>query len=296
MVMPGLQVARSKSRSAICWSNLHQMGVAMEEYKADQSGFIPIRLVQSTEELPAEPSWPSWLMDSAYAQSTPSKIGDGFSFTQYCGDAGILKCPEMRGKAGSSYGRNQRIRVPYFRQVPRHDEFPLVLDSLMDRPRYYANAEYRHQNAANALYMDSHVARIDYNGLRIFSLEPLPGWPPNKGLLMPVAFHVTGTPMWESLTFWVLQDEFEVDSGTLLPGEPGSADDTIEFDPMLLDPIEYKVVLRVAIVYNSPHPNGTLVFHVRVFDEPWEMIGKFKGKTGETEVTFDITWYLEGLL
>jgi len=290
MLLPGLDLARRKGRSAVCMGNLRQIGVAMENYQQDNQGFIPKLLSR------AEPGRP-WAEDSlvagvlaATAHAQPAPAANPYSFAPYCRDSGILVCPEQRGRPGGSYGRNGQIRVTTFSQIPQPSEMPLVLDCPIDPGYYYSDLDYRHIGSANCLYVDSHVAGVSLNPVSVVAMLPLPGLPP--GAQFRLWIEVQGTH-WDAVGVSIAEDGNEVGSARVTRNPTGGNRQTFDLGTFKLDPV--RRVCRMTLRLEGPGITADSVsagqanVHVsmRVFDGAWIYLAHLRSHS--PDATADIT-------
>ena len=170
MLLPGMDVARRKARGAVCLSNLRQIHIAIEDYRATNDEFIPGAF---TGLAPRTGGWDLGLVETAWAGPLDAAPG----FAHYCKDAAILRCPEVTEAGAVSYGRNGRVRVGRFPQVRDPSRIPLAFDGKSERGLTYADVDNRHVGAANMLYADGHVLARPFNAESTFTQMSLPGVP-----------------------------------------------------------------------------------------------------------------------
>lgn len=178
LLLPTLSMARGKSRSAACMSNLRQVGIAMEQYKDIYDNYVPKELFKGDVVLARSADGWSFLPMACASVAPPSGSGPGATLDRFIGDPRVLLCPSRRNDATVSYGINGRV-VDYvfrFSDVRNPSDTPLVVDSQLKNAYNYSDLAIRHEGCANILYLDGHVAARHYDPLYGFgSAVPLPG-------------------------------------------------------------------------------------------------------------------------
>jgi type II secretory pathway pseudopilin PulG len=196
LIMPAVVAAREKGRQATCISNLQQIGVALDAYRADHGDRMPFLLAAGTVPWEGGTDW--FPLPCAYA----AEASDGRSdvFVEYCKERRILLCPSDYDAVADSYGVNGQVASAGTRitDIRKPTETPLAFDAKAATVYYYSDVSPRHRGCANALYADYHVEAM---GLLWTSLcegaVPLPG---PSGSPSPVrsgisfTFRVAGTP------------------------------------------------------------------------------------------------------
>ena len=168
LLLPALQAARSKAQAAACWNNLHEIGVALQRYHADQDEF------------------------ALAALCGPDSTLEGLPLALYCPDARAFVCPSVRGTEAISYGINGRLVGVGHSWYRRRDlsRVPVAFDAHVPQGSTYSDLDYRHAGDANVLYADSHV-EPRYVGLHLnyAAAVPLPGPGPfnvDEGVVTPI--------------------------------------------------------------------------------------------------------------
>jgi prepilin-type N-terminal cleavage/methylation domain-containing protein len=91
LLLPAIGVAKSKSLSAVCQSNLRQLQFAWISYADDHRG----EMVPNEEGRPFgfwEGVRNSWVLGNAQRDTTPENIERGALYS-HVGDAGVYRCP-----------------------------------------------------------------------------------------------------------------------------------------------------------------------------------------------------------
>ncbi len=184
MLLPVLGQAREKARTALCQSNLKQLGIAIHMYVQDFDGHFPIALNQQVY---GNMYWTDLLKPYIY---TKSEYGSSGTITKKPGKQ-LWRCPtrSIYNKIqdyGSwmypSYGINAcifaRVRttgqitsdVP-IQRIKKPSKTLMLIDikpldyiggdvDYLNRTNpgfQYCSVDYRHQGGANVLFVDGHV-------------------------------------------------------------------------------------------------------------------------------------------
>jgi prepilin-type processing-associated H-X9-DG protein len=177
LLLPALQKAKESGRRSGCASNLKQIGVGFIMYIGDNNEWVP--------QVEGTPKWNGWYRDICPTYVSSTKI---FECPTSLSEGSIRKVPEafssttnVEGRFG--YGYNY-VR-PYYgltwlyqkiNQIKRPTNTILICDSYGDEtsspPGRYAYAvtagtsarrpSARHDNGANLLFFDGHVAWFQY--------------------------------------------------------------------------------------------------------------------------------------
>ncbi|MGQ9729867.1 MAG: prepilin-type N-terminal cleavage/methylation domain-containing protein [Candidatus Zipacnadales bacterium] len=184
LVWPVLGVARQKSWEAICGSNLHQTGLALEMYLQDHDEVFPVSYVAN----PGGPyiSWREMIQP-------------------YLRDTAVLRCPaaeprgekmaELRPELRATYALNGWLAPPDLRALGGGNEAPVALSAIekaagtimicdagynnspvaLDGEHYWVLGMQeqplpteRHQEGANFCFVDGHIKKLP---------EPATRWP-----------------------------------------------------------------------------------------------------------------------
>ena len=290
-LLPGLAVARRKSRTAVCVNNLRQVGLAMAHYAAEHDDQIPLELAAGgwAPSPAVEGQGPlAWLVDTAYAgKGKKDKDDEGaspmltpkeaMSFLRYCGDDRILQCPEQGHGAGVSYGKNGRL-AGRFKQVSNPSETPVVFDATKGVSYRYSDMDARHIGFANCLYADSHVDAIEFNPLLAFGAIWLPGgW-------NAVYLRISGK-IWERLDAWVLEDDAVIASTSILREAKGFNMHHGRFPTRWMDPSKHRYQLRVRV--ETKGGKGSSHIWMKICDGKWTQVAKMLPHDPPT--TLDLT-------
>ena len=275
MLLPALQVARCKARRAACVNNLRQIGIAAQNYREDQDDWIPASV--------------------AHADSATRREESG-SFTRYCGDQNILVCPEDRATQGVSYGRNANITKACFKSLGEgYDHVMFVLDANVARPHRFDEVAYRHVGMANALYFDTHVETVYYDGAKIFTREWLPpGNVLGKGFLIRVRAR---QERWDQMAVSVLQGDSPVQDGTIIinTDDPGKWEE-LDVGLVIVNPYEHTCKLRFTGSYGGPKKLHAKVGY-SINGGDWVNVSKpVMDKPGSNPLEVDITAALKAAM
>lgn len=88
ILMPALSAARAKARSAVCLSNLRQVGLALVAYAEDHNGVVPHGDHRVTEGLPETSA-----TNLIWSSGASTRCGLGFLLHRYARTPHILFCP-----------------------------------------------------------------------------------------------------------------------------------------------------------------------------------------------------------
>ena len=258
ILLPALKMARAQSRSAVCVSNLRQVGFAMENYKADHGDRIPRQLSDGSERLLALRSG-AGLLPSAWAAPEPGSLEDGASFLHYCRDPRVLICPSRRSVGTLSYGINGRVleRVQRFRDIPQASETPLVFDTTVAYALNFSDLEPRHLGDVNILYADSHVVPLHHDPVFGFSSAmPLPALGPADegdsvtGASYGLGLRIAGSH-WNSADYALMEDGNVLASGNINREAGNPNEQTVSIGPYWLDPDKRAYTLRLSLVFGK---------------------------------------------
>jgi len=219
LLLPVLQSARARARSTTCANNLHQLGVAVTDYRARNQD----RMLQSLT---------------------------CRTFAAHFDDPRILHCPDDDPQRSCSYGLNGRVTeaVAKFGRIQNPSATPFAFDSRLALGYYYSDLDYRHAgHDANVLYADSHVEPVYRDiPLAFDSAVPLPGPAPppqvvpGTGGRYRLTLRIRGNT-WKRLRVSLLEHGAEIAFAVL---QRGSSDEgLIDMGPYFLDPARYAYVL-----------------------------------------------------
>ena len=179
MLLPALNQARARARTASCVSNLKQAGTIFALYTDVSDGYYPVS--DSWPEDPAMPRWPVALLRAGLVTT-----GDGLNNTEPAPTmarqgtlpAGIWRCPEGAPAkndwdgAQTHYGMNgetfREYRKTHF--TKRHSSLAMMADTTNSGVAFFtlntanegsdsgsSRLRYNHNNSANFLMLDGHV-------------------------------------------------------------------------------------------------------------------------------------------
>jgi prepilin-type N-terminal cleavage/methylation domain-containing protein len=120
MIFPVFSVAKSKSKSTVCLSNLHQIGVATGLYLADYEDHYPL-CVNFVERIATEVRFGRPLGSNPSDYLTPRE-----SLIQYVKEVQTFRCPV---DFGAAIGQNQRF---FPRLYEKNDETSYLFAGLFD--------------------------------------------------------------------------------------------------------------------------------------------------------------------
>jgi prepilin-type N-terminal cleavage/methylation domain-containing protein/prepilin-type processing-associated H-X9-DG protein len=145
LLLPTLGRAKESGRAAVCLSNLHQIGLALQMYAQDNRNRLPYMRDQSltaTNELP----------------------GPNVVLSNYLGNAQILRCPSDRQnlfeKTGSSYSWNSLLNG---QDADHLVAFGIAFDPhqiplMYDKDRFHKARGLKKE--VNYLYADGHIKNL----------------------------------------------------------------------------------------------------------------------------------------
>ena len=145
LLLPTLGRAKESGRAAVCLSNLHQIGLALQMYAQDNRNRLPYMRDQSltaTNELP----------------------GPNVVLSNYLGNAQILRCPSDRQnlfeKTGSSYSWNSLLNgQDADHLVALGIAFdPHQIPLMYDKDRFHKARGLKKE--VNYLYADGHIKNL----------------------------------------------------------------------------------------------------------------------------------------
>ena len=177
MLLPALQQAREKGRSASCVNNLKQFGFALHQYAAEWSDYLPtICYFSNAPELMGNKHWYMCAefmkyfahngtnfsnpdVPSVFCPSDPDPYGDSTTSktTSYCGNAYI------------GWGWNTERNRCKITQIKRPSEmlgfaegsgFYVSASTNSALNPYTTTLEYRHLKKLNAVYVDGHTGSL----------------------------------------------------------------------------------------------------------------------------------------
>lgn len=174
MLLPALNKAREKGRSASCVNRMKQVGLAMNFYQDDNGGFVPILIDPNTGKC-----WLTMVTDAKYLDTIrehnicPTLLAMTTLHTQYI--TAINSCLNGNG----AYFKNSQARTPsrlffitgdaWYRDNPTDKFVDSPFNTWSDDiaigniwiPRFYAC----HGNVGNMLFFDGHVNGLGYKDI-----------------------------------------------------------------------------------------------------------------------------------
>ncbi len=194
MLLPALGRARAKARQVNCINNLKQLYIAFILYAEDNNGWMPGGYSYWIDlDPPPYPGYLPWVSWGSVMKNTQIEY---ISNSQYkIGHLSILVCPDWPTRVyknihytyavravSYSWGVNPFIRLLSTTFIPDPANYPLAWDSFetnagnqaascgvsdFDKLNYNSNGmiHLRHNNAANVLFADGHVAALTRSGL-----------------------------------------------------------------------------------------------------------------------------------
>ena len=154
MLLPALNKAREKAKASSCASNQKQIGLAFALYGNDCQGYYPVYACGGATYIWAQPNGP---LVPTYV---PWKIVYGGNTTLGYGGA----CPSVASPMVWKYGMNWYVSGMKRERIKNTSEVFVVLETVNE---YYRTAGvepadmWRHNAAANFLYVDGHVKRLN---------------------------------------------------------------------------------------------------------------------------------------
>ncbi len=191
MLLPVLNKAREKARSATCMSNLKQMGLVFAAYEAENDGFIPLQgVAKGNSQWAAE----LYARDSGGGNYTDdSQIPNAAFCSLWAGDIpGVRRAELSYGIHGMHFGDWEKyFGDPYLsvpggitgacafagKRIRRASEYPFLMDSVAYSVgdgritgAYLVGGDkgihFVHQNKANIEFADGHVETLGYPEVR----------------------------------------------------------------------------------------------------------------------------------
>jgi prepilin-type N-terminal cleavage/methylation domain-containing protein len=148
ILLPVLNRTKEAARSAACLSNLHQIGIALQIYVADDQNRLPVAFDRST---------------NSAAPSNGPAINQVLA-VQTANSSNIFMCPADRKRlfelTGSSYSWNSLLngqdadRLQVFGMAFNPHQIPLVYDK---EKFHFVHGDTR---AVNYLYADQHIKNL----------------------------------------------------------------------------------------------------------------------------------------
>jgi prepilin-type N-terminal cleavage/methylation domain-containing protein len=144
MLLPVLSRAKERGRTAVCLSNLHQLGIALQIYVDENRNHLPVMYDRST--------------NSAATNQLPSV---DLVLTNQLGSPKILRCPSDNQKlfelTGSSYAWNVLLNG----QDASHPNLLGITDAITKVPVFFDKESFHSLNGPkhgiNFLYADQHI-------------------------------------------------------------------------------------------------------------------------------------------
>ncbi len=156
LLLPALSMAREKSKSINCQSNLSQIGKAMTLYLEDARGFFP--------PITESGSWIKWqdrLMPYAYPGKT-TEVKQNIHFDSNLKvPHGVFRCPSGIGLANYGLSNYCPKTVQSIKRPSTPTRRVLAGDSTAvsdNNPSLHeTNITFRHKNMVNLLFVDTHT-------------------------------------------------------------------------------------------------------------------------------------------
>jgi prepilin-type N-terminal cleavage/methylation domain-containing protein/prepilin-type processing-associated H-X9-DG protein len=193
MLLPALQSARERGRSASCVNNLKQLGQAFQSYSDAYDGWAPCPFNRLTGSSAFKPY--IWTNALAYTGYIPAKFGDLSRYTQLSSvaeewrkETGLLRCPTAEwtnpatkgwnagasGYSNGDYGVNtymgdggtsgnnsgyrlKLVRYPSRTMMVMDGSYWVITTNSWHTDLTKYNIQYRHNKSANICAVDGSV-------------------------------------------------------------------------------------------------------------------------------------------
>jgi len=163
MLMPALAKAREQAKSAVCQSQLKQIGLGFSMYIMDYDGYMPY--FTQTEDDCRNNKWPRQIVEHVTGKNESE-------YANY-NVPGVYRCPSLMASEATNrdiyYGLNGYHESDYHAAGAKYGKIPTpsIAITVADRTGYwwgadnsgymYANCLPRHSGGFNVLYADWHV-------------------------------------------------------------------------------------------------------------------------------------------
>ena len=260
LLLPVLVASRAAGRTAACQSNLRQLGMAMESYRAENNEYIPARLPNYTPLMPAR-SDRGFLDGLGVFGGTALALDELFNvhgLDPFIEDIRILHCPGTAHLTELSYGVNGRVMdvITSYKKIRDASQTPMSFDSRRTVSYYYSDLDFRHKHDSNVLYADGHVEPKYLDVMfRYDGAVPLPGPFARKGGLADDTSSLVGGTFtlrvagskWDIVHFLLQEDGYEF-ARTFIDRQPGNPDEqTVTLGPFFLDPVHRTYIIDMTM-------------------------------------------------
>ncbi len=180
MLLPALQQAREKGRSASCVNNLKQFGFALHQYAAEWSDYLPtICYFSSAPELMGNKHWYMCAEFMKYFAHDGKSYSNPNAPSVFCpsdphpyGDSATSKTTSYCGNAYIGWGWNKkRYKITQIKKPSQMlgfvegSGFYVTCSTNTALNRYQDILEYRHAKSLNAVYIDGHTGSLTINDI-----------------------------------------------------------------------------------------------------------------------------------
>lgn len=186
ILIPVIGAMREKSRTAMCESNLRQIGLAFSTYQTDHKGYWPAIGDQTGGPTVVTP----WFKSDLFLYLSGGIPFESYGFVKKGNAAGVapynnspLYCPEVDPSSfDKPYGVNAWVWRGQFQKpisalsVAKPAQTMLAADKIgavfsyidgptSTNPNTQAGLSGRHSGSTNVLYCDGHVESLNYNDI-----------------------------------------------------------------------------------------------------------------------------------